>query len=419
MRIAICGQTYYPGNNGQAIFTIHLAEGLARVGNEVAVIVPSEDIHSRHEVINGVHVYQVRSIPFQWVHPGAFFTPLPASQILGVITAFRPDVLHIQDHYFLCRAASQVALNLSIPVMGTNHFLPENLLPYLSNLPLSRKTKIAVLWKLMLWTYNSLDVVTTPTETAARILSRQNIVVPVVPVSCGVDTQCFHPNASKGRDELRASFGLDANLPVFLYVGRLDREKRIDLLLHGLAILQKTTGRQAQVVIAGQGTARRELTALATQLGVAAHTHFLGYVPGEDLPDLYRCADIFTMPSPEELQSIATLEAMACARPVLAANARALPELVTREINGSLFEPDQPESAAREMAWLLENHARWARMGSASRSRAVAHSIENTVRRYEDLYHRLGGIHPRPMQRTGVVKPPSLVNRKETHRNSA
>lgn len=404
MRIAISGQTYYPGNNGQAIFTIHLAEGLVRAGHEVAVIIPSEDIHPHYAAVNGVHVYKVRSIPFQWVHPGAFLTPLPTGQNLAILKAFRPDVVHIQDHYFLCRSVSKVARRLTIPVMGTNHFLPENLLPYLSALPVPRKTKITILWKLMLWTYNRLDVVTTPTETAARILSGQKIMVPVVPVSCGVDTHWFHPDANQQRDDLQVSFGLNKNLPVFLYVGRLDREKRIDLLVRGLAHLVKTTGMQAQVAIAGQGTAGRELAALASQLGVAADTHLLGYVPNKRLPDLYRCADIFTMPSPEELQSIATLEAMACARPVLAANARALPELVTREINGSLFEPGRPESVASEMAWLLENSDHWGRMGSASRSRAVAHSIENTVRRYEDLYHRLGGIFPRPMRRSGVVK---------------
>jgi len=131
-------------------------------------------------------------------------------------------------------------------------------------------------------------------------------------------------------------------------------------------------------------------------------------VPSERLPDLYRCADIFVMPSPEELQSIATLEAMACARPILAANARALPELVTPGTNGALFEPGRADSVASNMTGLLEHVDRWPYMGNASRSRAVAHSLENTVRRYEDLYRRLGGIHLRPMGRTGVVKSPVL-----------
>ena len=182
-----------------------------------------------------------------------------------------------------------------------------------------------------------------------------------------------------------------------------DREKRVDLMLRGLALLRKKTGIQAQVAIAGQGSALKELAALANHLRLGPSVQFLGYVPSERLPDLYRCADIFVMPSGEELQSIATLEAMACGRPVLAANARALPELVSRDVNGSLFEPGQAESLAAEMAWMLENTGRWARMGSASRSRALAHSIDNTVRRYEDIYRRLGGINPRPMRKPEMV----------------
>jgi glycosyltransferase involved in cell wall biosynthesis len=360
-------------------------------------------------MVNGVQVYKIRSVPVEWIHPGTFITPFPSGQIQSVFKSFRPDVVHIQDHYFLCRSASKVALRMLIPVLGTNHFLPENNLPYLTNLPLPRKTKISILWKLMLWTYNDLDVVTTPTETAARILSYQDIHVPVVPVSCGVDTHWFHPDESMSKEKLRESFGLRPESPLFLYVGRLDFEKRVDLILRGVALLKKETGIQAQVAIGGQGVARKELIALTNQLGLAADVKFLGYVPDQRLPDLYRCSDIFVMPSPEELQSIATLEAMACARPVLAANARALPELVTPDINGALFEPGKPEAVAQRMAWLLANSRRWDNMGKAGRSRAVAHSLENTVRRYEDLYRRLGGIHPRPTRPSGVVNSPLTV----------
>ena len=90
MRIAICGQTYYPGNNGQAIFTIHLAEGLARVGHDVAVIIPSEGFHvpSSPEMINGVQIYKIRSIPVEWIHSGTFITPFPFGQIQSVLKRF-------------------------------------------------------------------------------------------------------------------------------------------------------------------------------------------------------------------------------------------------------------------------------------------------------------------------------------------
>jgi len=281
-----------------------------------------------------------------------------------------------------------VAHKFGVPVIGTNHFLPENLLPYLDKLPLPRKVKIDVLWRLMLWTYNRLRVVTTPTETAANIIRQQNIHVPVISVSCGVDTQHFYPNPNLDRAATRLMFGLDPDKKLFLYVGRQDREKRIDLLLRALAILKQEGRNDLQLAIAGQGAAQTELIELAHSLHLDGQVHFLGYVSNEKLPLLYQAADMFTMPSPEELQSIATLEAMASGLPTLAANARALPELVTSGINGYLFQPGIAASIAQGMALLASGLSDWPKMAVASRSRAAVHSLRNTIQRYESLYRR-------------------------------
>ena len=92
------------------------------------------------------------------------------------------------------------------------------------------------------------------------------------------------------------------------------------------------------------------------------------------------------MPSPEELQSIATLEAMACGKPILAANGRALPELVESGVNGDLFQPMQSEDASRKMNQLMENREQWDAMGRASFERSQAHSLQNTITHYEEQY---------------------------------
>jgi glycosyltransferase involved in cell wall biosynthesis len=244
----------------------------------------------------------------------------------------------------------------------------------------------------MLVTYNRLRLVTTPTETAARILRGQKIRVPVLPVSCGVDTHVFVPLPGYDQSAARVEFGLDPHKTLFLYVGRHDGEKRIDLLLRGLALLREQGRSDLQLALAGQGAAKASLQALSRELGLEDRVHFLGYVATQQLPGLYLAADIFAMPSPEELQSIATLEAMASGKPILAADARALPELIAQGVNGRLFVPGSVESAAAGMAALADSRAVWGRMGAASRSRAVAHSLENTITRYEALYHRVSGL---------------------------
>ena len=391
MRIVIAGQTYYPGNNGQAIFTIHLAEGLARAGHEVHVLVPWRSFHHASQTINGVAVHYIRSINLSWIHPEVCVTFTPGDEILRLLQQIGPDIVHIQDHYFLCSDTARAARRMSLPVMGTNHFLPENVLPYLAFLPVSRRFKIRVLWSMMLATYNHLRVITTPTQTAADILSKQAVHVRVIPVSCGVDTQQFYPAPRIDRNARCVTFGLDPEKVTCLYVGRLDNEKRIDLLLRAAARLKEQGTCPIQLVIAGQGAASGALRGLAQSLKLGDTAKFLGYVPNADLPRLYQTGQIFCMPSPEELQSIATLEAMASGLPILAANARALPELVTHGQNGYLFAPNQAAAVAAGLAELAAHRADWPRMGRASRERAEKHSLENTIRRYESIYQEIVG----------------------------
>ena len=399
MRIAITGQTYYPGNNGQAIFTIHLAEGLARAGHEVHMLVVNNRFRYEYELLNGVHLHKMRAVHFEWIHPEVYLGLFPIGKIAEIFRRCRPEIVHLQDHYFLSRDVLLVARAMRIPIVGTNHFLPENLLPYLSMLPLPRQTKIRLLWSLMLWTYNTLQLVTTPTATAARILEQAGIRPPVIPVSCGVDTDHFRP-APPDADRAAAcrAFGLDAERVTFLYVGRLDREKRIDLLLRGLADLVRAGREDLQLAIAGQGAAKGVLLNMVRSLKLEPYVRLLGYVSNEQLPLLYQTAHIFAMPSPEELQGIATLEAMASGRPVLAANARALPELVTTGQNGYLFTPNDVSDVARGLAYLADNRGEWQRMGSISRARAESHSLENTIRGYEFVYNYALG-RPLPRER--------------------
>jgi 1,2-diacylglycerol 3-alpha-glucosyltransferase len=95
------------------------------------------------------------------------------------------------------------------------------------------------------------------------------------------------------------------------------------------------------------------------------------------------------MPSEAELLSIASLEAMASGLPILAARARALPELVTDGLNGYLFNPGDEDDAARTMQILIDHPEDWASMSAASLEKVVPHDIEKVLDRYESLYSQL------------------------------
>jgi 1,2-diacylglycerol 3-alpha-glucosyltransferase len=400
MRILIAGQTYFPAANGQAVFTVHLAEGLAQLGHEVTVIAPADHFHSYHTECHNVRIERVAAIGISPRYPDVrltLFSRVPVERALG---ACKPEVVHLQDHYPLCRQVFRSSRKRGLPVIGTNHFLPQNILDNVPIMPARvRGAATPVLWYTMLSLFNQLNLVTTPTDTAANILREQGILRPVQPISCGVDVTRFCPNPHINRAEVRRRFGLHSGRTLFLFVGRVDHEKRLDVLLYAFHQLNRD---DVQLGIVGKGSHRKALQALAQELKLENQVVFLGYVPREDLPDLLDVADIFAMPSEAELQSIATLEAMASGLPVLAANARALPELVRHGVNGYLFRPGDVADAARQITRLLEEHHRWKAMGVASREQAMPHHLANVTRRYASLYQTLLVANPLPVTKLGT-----------------
>lgn len=394
MRLVIAGQTYYPAKNGQAVFTTHLAEGLALAGHEVLVIAPATRAQPHSYRWQQVQIHTVSEIHLAWLHEDINYHFLPAEEIDRTLKAFQPEIAHIQDHYAISADVVRWMRARGLPIIGTNHFLPDNLIQNLPVLKFRKPASEWLLWQWMTRLYRQLQLITTPSETAAQILRAQRLPVPVLPISCGVDTTLYYPNAQLDRAKVRRQYGLDAARPMLVYVGRLAEEKRLDVLLKAIALVQST---ELQLAIAGTGNNHAQLKTLAQELGIATRITFLGHVPAEDLPQLYNAADLFVMPSIAELQSIATLEALASGKPVLAAEACALPELVTH-INGYLFQPDEPASAAQQLTQFLRERERWHKMGAASRTLAQQHSLTRTIQRYEQVYTNLLAL-PRSYQR--------------------
>ena len=386
MRIIIAGQSYYPAANGQAIFTVNLAESMAQAGHQVMVITASDQTHAYRALRNGVRVEAITAVPLSLWHPDTYLTLLPGSQVNRLFNEFQPEVVHIQDHYPLSRSVARAARKRHLPLIGTNHFLPENITHYVPMPAWCRAGFNRLLWMTMLDVYNRVDIATVATETGVEILRRAGIRAPVYSVSCGIDLNRFHLDAGVDRVELRRCYGLDPTSIVFLFVGRVDQEKRLDVLLRALRRLDRN---DLQLAIAGHGARLKSLQSLAQQLKLGQKVVFTDFIPAQDLPALLNSVDIFAMPSEAELQSIATLEAMACGRPVLAANARALPELVENGVNGYLFRAGDVEDAARCMVRLADQRESWVAMSAASLAKVRSHSLSNSFRHFRELYRSL------------------------------
>ena len=144
-------------------------------------------------------------------------------------------------------------------------------------------------------------------------------------ISCGIEAGQYTPSFEPRKRN------------TILFVGRITSEKQIDVLLRALTKLPKEL--DAHVDVIGGGDQAKNLEQLTQQLGIGDRVRFLGKVSDDEVKQAYTTATVFAMPSIAELQSIATMEAMASGLPVVAADAMALPHLVHDQVNGYLFEP--------------------------------------------------------------------------------
>ena len=360
MRVLLAGQTYGP-RNGPGVFTRNLARGLVVSGHEVTVAVPAGQLRSSERNDAGVRVCEVRGVTLAPLYPDVMVSLGSIRAAERILRERRPDLVHVQDHYPLSRAFVRAA---SIPIVATNHFVPENITAqtWFGRVGPLRRAFDRFSWKLVKDVLNAAAIVTSPTATAAAILTRHGVSPQVRVISCGVDTKRFTP-----RPEHHDGI-------VAIYVGRLDRDKDVQTLVEAI---WRCDG--VRLVIAGRGRQERHLRK-------SDRVIFKGFVADEELPQLLLSADFFAIAGRAELQSIATLEAMACGLPVVAADALALPELVTPGVNGELFRPGDPSDAARAIARLIDRKECWAAMSRASREIAERHDLSNTVRAYEKLY---------------------------------
>jgi len=377
VRLGFVTDLYYPWIGGPSILVRTLAQALARAGHSVSLLAPSPDGHPRVEAEGAVGVTRVRTVASPFGH-NLRFAALPRQSVSRWLDETQPDVVHVHHPFPLSAAAVLAARRRGIPVAATNHTVPECTLWGIRGIsPLYRPAYSAfALW--LRWMLSRCDAVVTPTATAVESLRRLGYRGDVGTISNGVDCNRFSPGPPD--PGLRDALNLDAR-PVVLYTGRLDADKDMQTWLRAAALLCRTV--DAQFVVGGNGTDRSRLESLSRELGLDGRVRFIGYLPEESFPRVYRLADVYCITSPVELQSITTLEAIASGLPVAAARAGALPELVSDGQNGFLFEPGDSGCAARAMALLLQNEERRRSMSLNSRAIALRHEVTRTIAAYE------------------------------------
>ncbi len=387
MKILIATESYYPNISGVAVFSHNLARKMAENGHVVHVVAPSPKLNPYTEEIEGVFVHRLASKinPFR---KGYYISKSPFFKIRELMEEIRPDIIHLQDPAAISLATLMRARKMKIPVVVTNHFALDYVTSYL---PLLRPIHPLIRFFLgtyLGWLYNRADVLTCPSQKIAEyFISRRLKSQPIV-ISNGVDLGRFMPEYGD-RKSILSRWKIDQSKPIILYVGRLDVDKKVSLLVQAMStILQKTA---AHLILVGEGKERENLQKIAKELGMAKSVTFTGLIANGDLvlPKIYQDATLFVNPCPIEAQGISVLEAMASGLAVVAANSGALPEVIKSGQNGYLFEPNNQEDLAQKISSILNEPQKIKKMGQKSLEIIESHKVENTFSKFETIYKSL------------------------------
>lgn len=389
LRIMIGADTYPPDINGAAQFGHRLAEGMRDRGHEVHVMAACTSAGPSYEIeIDGITEHRLKS-HHPPTHPYIRICyPWSMQAHVGrVLDRVKPDVVHVQCHYIVGRMLAAEATRRGIRLVSTNHFMPENLNPFLPFPDWFLRAWAAFSWKDMERVLGKAEYITTPTPIGARAMQEHGFRKPVVPVSNGIDSTAY--------ERREGEVVQHPEHPVVLFVGRLAVEKNVDVLIRALAC---TTSEPApHLEIAGTGEVEEHLRAVAQEHGVEGRVRFLGFVSDEELRAAYLRADVFCQPGTSELQSLVTLEAMSASTPVVLADALALPHLVEEGSNGYLFEPGDHLALAQRLDRVLAAPEEQRRaMGARSRELVARHAVTRTWDTFEQMYR---GQFPHPPAR--------------------
>lgn len=412
MKIVISTDIYYPMINGVAVFSRNLAAGLKKRGHKVMVLAPSIDGEFKIEKDEeyGFTVVRLKSMKIH-VYPDQINKVPEAKDFLGVklpkiyyknglnvslncystikkiLDDFQPDIIHDQTPGPVALAVFHYAKKRDIPLVSTDHAYPDNLTQQLKLPHIAKKPINSMMNKYFVSFLKRSEYATMPTEQAVADLipqKRKPFKVPVEALSNGIDLSRF----AKGRanKEIYEEYGIPKDKPIVLYVGRVDPEKSLDVLMDAYIKAQKKVP-DAHLVVVGDGTARPKLEAQIEKAGLSGQAHFLGRVIGDNLPQLYRTGTVFAITSKTETQSIVLMEAMASGLPCVAVDAGAIHELVKTNKNGYLCQADDSDEVAKSLVKILSDKDRQEKMSEESVKRAAKHDISHTLTRMEEIYN--------------------------------
>jgi len=329
MKILITTDLYKGTINGVVISIKNLEKELISKGHDVKILTISE----RYKTYREGHVYYIKSIPAKF-YPDIRLSVGRGGKYIKELIAWNPDVIHSQCEFFSFKFARIIQKATGSILIHTYHTLYEQYAKYLL---LGKNTSKLVL-KWINSRFRNADTVIAPTQKVKNSLIKYGTSNHIDIVPTGISLEKYAKKFTKAQiAKNKGKYGIAEETKIVLILGRLGYEKNISDILYGVTEILRTRD-DVVLMIVGDGPAKEDLEATATELGIAKKVVFTGMIKPKDTPLFYKMADLFVSSSTSETQGLTYIEALACGLPLVCKKDPCVNKIIDIGINGFVFE---------------------------------------------------------------------------------
>ncbi len=386
MKIALFSDTYPPEINGVATSTYNLRKTLENHGHQVLVVTTnpfSKEVSFENGVIRLPGLRLKRLYDYRL---SSFYN----EKAMRIIVNFRPDIVHCQHDVGVSIFGNLVAARLHIGSVYTFHTLYEDYAYYVTKGHFDRfaRQAIRLYFRGKTGLYDEFIAPSIKTKDYLRSIGIDSTVT-VIPT--GIEFERFSPlNEDREKTEqLRRQFGLSSDDFVLLSLGRIAKEKSIDVVIRGFAVfLSRFPNIKAKLLVTGWGPAEKELQELAAALQISDRVIFTGKCAPDQTQWYYHLGDVFASASLTETQGLTFMEAMAAHLPVLARYDDNLSGTVQDGVNGFFF-ADEGDFALKLKRIHDLGGAGRRKLGNAASQSIEEYSMEKFYCNVYEVYKRV------------------------------
>lgn len=396
MRIGIFTDTYPPYINGVSTSITMLKNGLEKKGHEVFIVtVNSEKLGYKYE--ENEHIIRIPGIPigiYDYRLTGIY--PLRA---INKIKKWNLDVIHSQTEFGVGTFARIISKQFNIPLVHTYHTMYEDYVYYITKGYFDGASKKIVEYLTKFYCDTTATELIVPTKKTYDLFKkkyRYDRNIHIVPT--GIEIERFYKENidMKRLNELKKKLNIKKDDYVILFVGRLGKEKSVDVLIDCQNSLVKKYP-NCKLLIVGDGPDMEYFQNMVKKAKNEDKVIFTGKVPYEKVPLYYQIASAFATASRTETQGLTVIEALAASLPVVAVDDESFNTVIINDLNGYLFH--NKRQYKRYIEQLITEKERQNRISNQARISAEPYSAKYFAERVLDVYKEAIG----PQEKNGII----------------